>query len=204
MQTDDEECPQRLSYTGAVDLYDSGPGRLKLDIFDDTDDDFDGANGPTLRRVAKPIDRVVNSWLHEWLGDSYASRLLAQMGMPAPLSVLREDFASIIGTLLYVWLIQMPLPWAVVQLVNEKQHRLRSMMRMHGLDNGAPPSGPRTVTCSSSPPGLPLSPTAAPPDARAAKPASLPCMQLATQPGASRSQPAPHACTVRVPDPPGA
>eukprot|EP00892_Ulva_mutabilis_P012211 jgi/Ulvmu1/9362/UM050_0114.1 len=90
-----------------------------------------------MRPMAKPISRVVNSWLQEWLGEGAASRLLAQMGMPQPPLRPGEDIASIFSPLLYVWLIQMPLPWAVVQLVNEKRHRLRSMMRMHGRDNGA-------------------------------------------------------------------
>ena len=83
--------------------------------------------------------------------------------MPKPATGLNVDFGSFIGPLFFVWLVQLPLPWvrpagvccssagatvsaagltvgamqAVVQLVHEKQHRLRSMMRMHGLSNSA-------------------------------------------------------------------
>jgi hypothetical protein len=70
-------------------------------------------------------------------GPSYQSQLLALADMPKPETSLRLDFSSFIGPLFFVWLVQLPLPWAVVQLVYEKQHRLRIMMRMHGLSNGS-------------------------------------------------------------------
>jgi len=42
-----------------------------------------------------------------------------------------------VGTLFYCWLLQLLLPVMLATLVAEKEGRLRTMMKMHGLDNGA-------------------------------------------------------------------
>lgn len=101
-------------------------------------------------RIAKPIDRVFNAWLQQWLGGEHRGRLLAHMDMPKAGTAPAYDFSALLGPLFFVWLIQLPLPWAVVQLVAEKQLRLRSMMRMHGLANGAPPLPTYNCTCGRS------------------------------------------------------
>jgi hypothetical protein len=71
-------------------------------------------------------------------GPEYQNRLLAQMDMPKPSTQLRLDFSSFLGPLFFTWMIQFLLPWSLVQLVYEKQHNLRMMMRMHGLANSTP------------------------------------------------------------------
>ena len=42
-----------------------------------------------------------------------------------------------IGTLFYTWLLQLLLPVMLATLVAEKEGRLRTMMKMHGLGDGA-------------------------------------------------------------------
>jgi hypothetical protein len=61
------------------------------------------------------------------------------MEMPKNATSLNLDISVFIGTLFFLWLVSLPLPFSLVQLVYEKEKRLRMMMRMHGLSNGAPP-----------------------------------------------------------------
>jgi hypothetical protein len=56
--------------------------------------------------------------------------------MPKPSSKLRVDISSLVGSIIFLWLIQLPLPLSLALLVYEKEKRLRLMMRMHGLSNG--------------------------------------------------------------------
>jgi hypothetical protein len=56
---------------------------------------------------------------------------------PKPEFKLRLDFSSLLGPLFYMWVVQMLLPIFLLQLVYEKEKRLRSMMKMHGLGDGA-------------------------------------------------------------------
>lgn len=57
--------------------------------------------------------------------------------LPRPVPTLRLDFNVRLGPLFYCWTIQMLLPTLVMQLVQEKEKRLRAMMRLHGLGNAA-------------------------------------------------------------------
>lgn len=54
-----------------------------------------------------------------------------------PNTKLTLDIASLVGTLFYTWLLQILLPVMLAVLVSEKEGRLRTMMKMHGLDDGA-------------------------------------------------------------------
>jgi hypothetical protein len=58
--------------------------------------------------------------------------------MPKPATRPRFDVSSLVGPLFFLWLVQLLLPSTVVALVYEKHHRLRLIMRMHGLANSAP------------------------------------------------------------------
>lgn len=143
----EKECGERVQRANAFDLKDTRAGVLNVDVWHNDKTKIGGETIGALKRIAKPIDRVVNSWLQAWLGDGFSARLLAQMDMPKPPTALLLDFSSIVGPLFFVWLVQLPLPWAVVQLVYEKEKRLRTMMRIHGLENGAPRQ-PKPVTYS--------------------------------------------------------
>lgn len=141
---------ERTRHANAFDLKATGNASLDVDVWHNDITSIGGETIGALKRIAKPIDRVVNSWLQAWLGDGYAARMLSQMDMPKSETGLLLDFSSIIGPLFFVWLVQLPLPWAVVQLVYEKQKRLRTMMKIHGLENGArssPTSQQQVVPC---------------------------------------------------------
>lgn len=59
--------------------------------------------------------------------------------MPKVESSLQLDFSSLLGPLLFEWLMQLLLPVFVFTLVHEKEHSLRVMMKMQGLpDRQAP------------------------------------------------------------------
>lgn len=133
----------RSRHANAFDMKDTRAGVLNVDIWHNDITKIGGATIGSLKRIAKPIDRIVNSWLHAWLGEEYSSSMLTQMNMPKPKTSLLLDFSSIIGPLFFVWLVQLPLPYAVVQLVYEKEKRLRTMMKIHGLENGTPPASVR-------------------------------------------------------------
>jgi hypothetical protein len=59
------------------------------------------------------------------------------MATPKPEFKLKLDFSSLLGPLFYMWVVQMLLPIFLLQLVYEKEKRLRMMMKMHGLGDRA-------------------------------------------------------------------
>ena len=66
-----------------------------------------------------------------------APPLLGVQEAPKPASAMHVDFSSMLGPLFFTWVVQMLLPIFLMQLVYEKEHRLRMMMKMHGLGDGA-------------------------------------------------------------------
>ena len=83
------------------------------------------------------FNAATNAFLTWALGPEVRTRLVGVMEMPKPGTVLRLDIASLVGTLFYTWLLQLLLPVMLATLVSEKEGRLRSMMKMHGLGSGA-------------------------------------------------------------------
>ena len=69
--------------------------------------------------------------------DSNSSvRLVGVGNMPKAASKLSLDFSSLLGTLFFMWLLQLLLPVFVYTIVHEKELHLRLKMRMHGLSDG--------------------------------------------------------------------
>ena len=52
-------------------------------------------------------------------------------------SRLSLDFSSLLGPLFFSWLLQLLLPLMLNNLVYEKEKRLRTTMKMHGLGDAA-------------------------------------------------------------------
>ena len=52
-------------------------------------------------------------------------------------SRLSLDFSSLLGPLFFSWLLQLLLPMMLNNLVYEKEKRLRTIMKMHGLGDAA-------------------------------------------------------------------
>ncbi len=55
--------------------------------------------------------------------------------MPKPKNTLNLDFSSLLGPLLYVWVVQLPMPVVLINIVYEKEFKLRTMMKMMGLSD---------------------------------------------------------------------
>ncbi|KAG2490617.1 hypothetical protein HYH03_011009 [Edaphochlamys debaryana] len=104
--------------------------------FSNTDD-----NGPqSYIRVQQSLSSAAQSWwgvASSSVTNALASRLLGVMSMPKSVTKLELDFSSLLGPLFYTWVVQMLLPTFLQQLVYEKEKRLRMMMKMHGLGDGA-------------------------------------------------------------------
>jgi hypothetical protein len=96
-------------------------------------------------RVNAAINAATNAFLRWALGPFVATettapslaRLVGLMEMPKPETKLTLDIASLVGVLFYTWLLQLLLPVMLATLVAEKEGRLRTMMKMHGLGDGA-------------------------------------------------------------------
>ena len=55
--------------------------------------------------------------------------------MPKPKNTLNLDFSSLLGPLLYVGVVQLPMPVVLINIVYEKEFKLRTMMKMMGLSD---------------------------------------------------------------------
>jgi ABC-type multidrug transport system ATPase subunit len=97
-----------------------------------------GQGEPTRNlRVNAPLNAAVNAWIKSAIDETAAALLVGLMELPKPQTTLRLDFGSLLGPLFYTWLLQLLLPMMLVTLVYEKEHRLRTIMKMHGLGDGA-------------------------------------------------------------------
>ena len=56
--------------------------------------------------------------------------------MPKPATKFEIDFSSLLGPLLFVWVIEIFFPIILSSLVYEKQNNQWIMMKMHGLADG--------------------------------------------------------------------
>ncbi len=70
-------------------------------------------------------------------GADATANLLGVQEAPKAASEVHVDFSNLLGPLFFTWVVQMLLPIFLMQLVYEKEHRLRMMMKMHGLGDGA-------------------------------------------------------------------
>ncbi|KIZ06631.1 hypothetical protein MNEG_1315 [Monoraphidium neglectum] len=70
-------------------------------------------------------------------GVNTTANLIGVQETPKAASQIRLDFSSLLGPLFFTWVVQMLLPIFLMQLVYEKEKRLRMMMKMHGLGDGA-------------------------------------------------------------------
>jgi len=70
-------------------------------------------------------------------GSDTSANLLGVQEAPKAASDVHVDFSNLLGPLFFTWVVQMLLPIFLMQLVYEKEKRLRMMMKMHGLGDGA-------------------------------------------------------------------
>ncbi|KAL0019993.1 hypothetical protein WJX79_010913 [Trebouxia sp. C0005] len=125
-------------YSQAWDFRNTVAGQLQVDAYHNASKDPNAGNSsPLAVRVNQGLNLATNAFLRWSLGAQYSAKLLAIMEMPKQETHLSLDFSSLLGPIFYCWLSQLLLPLLLVTLVYEKQHRLRIMMKMHGLGDSA-------------------------------------------------------------------
>ncbi|KAL9155879.1 hypothetical protein ABFS82_09G035500 [Erythranthe guttata] len=95
-----------------------------------------GSQPISLTRLPRSINLVSNAYLQLLLGPTARMVFEFVKEMPKPETKLRLDFSSLLGPLFYTWVIVQLFPVTLTYLVYEKEHRLRIMMKMHGLGDG--------------------------------------------------------------------
>mmetsp|Transcript_40231 Transcript_40231/g.119957 ORF Transcript_40231/g.119957 Transcript_40231/m.119957 type:complete len:1026 (-) Transcript_40231:846-3923(-) len=130
-------------YTGAYDFYASSASGLSADVYYNGTFDGEGQDGqlPNLR-IPAAVNLAVKAWFRYFVSQDASdvvppTSLLAIMSMPKQATELKLDFSSLLGPLFYTWVVQLLFPTFLQQLVYEKEKRLRMMMKMHGLGDGA-------------------------------------------------------------------
>ncbi|MCO5558907.1 hypothetical protein L7F22_012497 [Adiantum nelumboides] len=92
---------------------------------------------PGMLRLPRSMNLVAQAFLRYLLGSSAQLPLWFVSDMPKSATNLKLDFSALLGPLFFMWVIQLLLPVIISTLVYEKQQRLRIMMKMHGLGDGA-------------------------------------------------------------------
>ncbi|GER49989.1 ABC transporter A family member [Striga asiatica] len=121
----------------AYDFMNSNENLFNVTVWYNSTYKNDTGNLPiALTRVPRAVNLVSNAYLEFLLGPG--TRMLFEFvkEMPKPETIPRLDLSSLLGTLFFTWVIVQLFPVVLLSLVYEKQHRLRIMMKMHGLGDG--------------------------------------------------------------------
>ncbi|KAG9459217.1 hypothetical protein H6P81_003725 [Aristolochia fimbriata] len=96
------------------------------------------SRGAGLTRILRSVNMVSNAFLNLVMGAEV--KIIAEFvkEMPKGLTAKSKlDLSSLLGPLFFTWVIQLLFPVMLITLVYEKQQKLRKIMMMHGLGNGA-------------------------------------------------------------------
>ncbi|GMH40482.1 hypothetical protein BSKO_08386 [Bryopsis sp. KO-2023] len=133
-EVNDDDGPRQDKYSHAWDFKNSNEDRLDVDIWYEDTGTVDGSDGPQdHQRVQLPMNLATTAWLKWVVGEDYSAQLLALQDVPKKETKLTLEISSLIAVILFTWVMQLLLPSMLVQLVYEKENRLRIMMKMHGL-----------------------------------------------------------------------
>ncbi|WIA37022.1 hypothetical protein OEZ86_014006 [Tetradesmus obliquus] len=125
-------------YAAGFDWRGSNVSRFAPDLYYNDTWGLPRNEAPTVyQRVPQVLNMAVNSWLKSVLGEGFAAELIGVMETPKASTKVSLDFSALLGPLFFTWVIQMLLPIFLMQLVYEKEKRLRMMMKMHGLGDVA-------------------------------------------------------------------
>ncbi|KAM3191966.1 hypothetical protein ACQJBY_069292 [Aegilops geniculata] len=124
----------------AYDFQDSNEKRFNvLALYNSTYQNISYVPMPFgLLRVSRSLNAVSNAYLQFLQGQGSGIKMLLEFTkeMPKQATRLMIDFSSLIGPLFFEWVVALLFPVMLTYLVYEKQHKLRTMMKMHGLGNG--------------------------------------------------------------------
>ncbi|KAL3819387.1 hypothetical protein ACJIZ3_005292 [Penstemon smallii] len=121
----------------AYDFMNSNVNLFNVSIWYNSTYRQDTGNRPlSLTRVPRSVNLASNAFLQLLVGPG--TRMLFEFvkEMPKPETRLRLDFSSLLGPLFFTWVIVQLFPVVLAALVYEKEHKLRIMMKMHGLGDG--------------------------------------------------------------------
>ncbi|GIL46004.1 hypothetical protein Vafri_3096 [Volvox africanus] len=127
-------------YGAAWDFRELGPTKLKYDVYYNLS--LPEPNRPVNYRIHELLNMATKAWTKTYWGSltivyTVRNRLMGLMSFPKQEIKLKMDFSILLGPLFYTWVVQMLMPSLLHQLVYEKEKRLRMMMKMHGLGDGA-------------------------------------------------------------------
>ncbi|KAL7098745.1 hypothetical protein ACP275_09G037100 [Erythranthe tilingii] len=121
----------------AYDFVNSNKNLFNVTIWYNSTYKRDRGNKPlALVRVARSINLASNAYLQFLLGPTTEILFEFVKEMPKHETKLRLDFSSLLGPLFFTWVIMQLFPVVLLSLVYEKKHKLRIMMKMHGLGDG--------------------------------------------------------------------
>eukprot|EP00873_Tetraselmis_striata_P004626 jgi/Tetstr1/424890/TSEL_015385.t1 len=136
------DCPNEArnvsEYAAAYDFKDtSAQAGLRVSVWYNDTSFINPPIGYSLNhRMRQSMNMVADAFLKHAMGsDRYASSIVSVKEMPKLQSRLSLDFASQLGATFYMIVMQLIFPVILQQLVYEKHHKLRVMMRMHGLSD---------------------------------------------------------------------
>ncbi|KAG8075414.1 hypothetical protein GUJ93_ZPchr0006g46042 [Zizania palustris] len=89
-----------------------------------------------LQHIPRSLNAVSNAYLQFLQGSGVQMLLAFTKEMPKPATHFRLEISSYVGPLFFVWVLTLLFPVMLTYLVYEKQHKLRTMMKMHGLGDG--------------------------------------------------------------------
>ncbi|KAG2612542.1 hypothetical protein PVAP13_4KG297800 [Panicum virgatum] len=89
-----------------------------------------------LLRIPRSLNAVSNAYLQLVQGSGVQMLLDFTKEMPKQATRVIINFSSVLGPLFFQWVVVLLFPVMVTYLVYEKQHKLRTMMKMHGLGDG--------------------------------------------------------------------
>ncbi|XP_020244147.1 ABC transporter A family member 7-like isoform X2 [Asparagus officinalis] len=122
-------------FLAAYDFLESNENRFSVDVwynstYKNYTNDF---TPPALLRVPRSLNLASNAFLKFVRGTGMMMQLEYVKEMPQPAKKIRLDFSSLLGPLFFTWVIQLLFPVILTYIVYDKQHKLKIMMKMHGL-----------------------------------------------------------------------
>nr|CAB3468272.1 unnamed protein product [Digitaria exilis] len=124
--------------TAAYDFQDSNEKNFNvLTLYNSTYQNVSFIPMPLgLLRISRSLNAVSNAYLQLVQGSGFKMLLDFTKEMPKQATRLTFDFSAVVGPLFFEWVVVLLFPVMLTYLVYEKQHKLRTMMKMHGLGDG--------------------------------------------------------------------
>ncbi|KAL2935160.1 ABC transporter A family member 12 [Bienertia sinuspersici] len=125
-------------FAAAFDLLDSDINNVNVIVwYKNIEKLFDDSSFPFSSEIVRLLNMVSNAYLRFLRGAGAQIPVEFIKDMPTHNYVNMPNIVTLLSTLLFIWIIVWLFPVMLQALVYEKQHKLRMMMKMHGLGDGA-------------------------------------------------------------------